>query len=59
MEIINLKAIPVAFENNVYFLSNEELDVIKNTKYKEPEKGFYLSESISLLKNKLISFSFS
>ena len=35
MEIINLKAIPVAFENNVYFLSKEELDVIKNTKYKE------------------------
>ena len=55
MEIINLKAIPVAFETNAYFLSKEELDVIKNTKYKEPEKGFYLSESISLLKNKTLA----
>ena len=55
MEIINLKAIPVAFETNAYFLSKEELDVIKNTKYKEPEKGFYLSESISLFKNKTLA----
>ena len=55
MEIINLKAIPVAYETNVFFLDKKQLDVIKKTKYREPEKGFYLSDSISLLKNKTLA----
>jgi len=55
MEIINLKAIPVAYETNVFFLNKKQLDVIKKTKYREAAKGFYLSDSISLLKNKTLA----
>ena len=55
MELINLKAIPIAYEAKVYFLNKKELDVIKKTKYRKSDKGFYLSETISLLKNKTLT----
>jgi uncharacterized protein (TIGR02466 family) len=54
MEIINLKAIPIAYEQNVYDLSKKELNVIKKTKYRPPKRGHYLSETISLLENKTL-----
>ena len=54
MEIINLKAIPIAYEQNVYDLSKKELNVIKKTKYRPPRQGHYLSETISLLENKTL-----
>ena len=54
MEIINLKAIPIAYEQNVYDLSKKELNVIKKTKYRKPDRGFYLSETTSLLENKTL-----
>ena len=54
MEIINLKAIPIAYEQNVYDLSKKELNVIKKTKYRPPKQGHYLSETISLLENKTL-----
>jgi uncharacterized protein (TIGR02466 family) len=52
MEILNLKAIPIAHEANVYSLNKKELNVIKKTKYRSPKKGHYLSETITLLENK-------
>ena len=55
MEIINLKAIPIAYEQNVYDLSKKELNVIKKTKYRPPKQGHYLSETISLLENKTLA----
>jgi uncharacterized protein (TIGR02466 family) len=54
MEIINLKAIPIAYEQNVYDLCKKELNVIKKTKYRPPKRGHYLSETISLLENKTL-----
>ena len=54
MEIINIKAIPIANEQNVYDLSKKELNVIKKTKYRPPKQGHYLSETISLLENKTL-----
>ena len=55
MELINLKAIPIAYERNVYFLNKKELNVIKKTKYRKPDRGFYLSETTSLLDNKALA----
>ena len=55
MEIINLKAIPIAYEKNVYRVNKEELDVIKKTEHKPPHKGHYLSKTISLLENKTLA----
>ena len=52
MELLNLKAIPIAYERGVYFLDKKESEVINKTKYKKSEQGFYLSETISLLENK-------
>ena len=54
MEIINLKAIPIACERNVYSLNKKELNVIKKIKYKPPKEGLYVSETISLLENKML-----
>ena len=54
MEIINLKAIPIVCERNVYSLNKKELNVIKKTKYRPPKQGHYLSETISLLENKTL-----
>jgi len=58
MELVNLRAIPIAYERKVYSLSKKELEVIKKTKYRESHeetKGFYLSENVSLLKNKTLA----
>ena len=55
MELLNLKAIPIAHDKNVYYLNKEELNVIKKTEYRKPEPGFHLSKSISLLENKTLA----
>ena len=55
MELVNLKAIPIAYERNVYSLNPKELNVIKKTKYKKPDEGFYLSETITLLENETLA----
>ena len=55
MERLNLKAIPVAYDRNVYHLNKKELNVVKKTKYREPQNGFYLSETSSLLENKTLA----
>jgi len=55
MELINLKAIPIAYERNVYCLNKKELNVVKKTKYKKSKQGFYLSETTSLLNNKALT----
>ena len=55
MERLNLKAIPVAYDRNVYHLNKKELNVIKKTQYREPQNGFYLSETSSLLENKTLA----
>ena len=55
MERLNLKAIPVAYDRNVYHLNKKELTVVKKTKYREPQNGFYLSETSSLLENKTLA----
>ena len=55
MEILNLKAIPIVHDTNVYHLNKKELNAVKKTKYRTPDKGFYLSETITLLENKTLS----
>ena len=55
MELFNLKAIPIAYDKNVYNINQKELEVIKKTKYRKPQNGFYLSETSSLLKNKTLA----
>ena len=55
MERLNLKAIPVAYDRNVYHLNKKELNIIKKTQYREPQDGFYLSETSSLLENKTLA----
>jgi len=55
VERLNLKAIPVAYDRNVYHLNKKELNVVKKTKYREPQNGFYLSETSSLLENKTLA----
>ena len=55
MKIINLKAIPIAYERNVYFLNKKELNVIKKTKYRPPAEGHYQSDTIYLLGNKTLA----
>ena len=49
MHLLNLKAIPIAYERKIYSLNTKELDIVKKTKYKKPKQGFYLSKTISLL----------
>ena len=55
MELINLKAIPIAYERNVYHLNKKELNVIKKIKYRKPKQGFFLSKTTSLLENKTLT----
>ena len=55
MEIVNLKAIPIAHDKNVYYVDGKELNTIKKTKYRMPHDGFYLSQSVFLLKNKALT----
>jgi len=55
MNLLNLKAIPIAHEGNVYSINQEELNVIKKIKYRKPNRGFYISETIALLENKTLA----
>jgi len=55
MDLINLKAIPIAYERNVYSINQKELDAIKKIKYRKPAQGLYLSETITLLENKTLA----
>jgi len=55
MELINLKAIPIAYDRNAYSLNEKELNVIEQTKYMMPQQGFYLSKTVSLLKDKTLA----
>ena len=57
LKVLNLKPIPIAQAKNVYHLNKKELNVIKKTKYKKPERinGTYLSETITLLENKTLT----
>ena len=52
METLNLKAIPICYEKNAYHLTEKEFNIILNIKYRESEKGFFLSESCSVLQDK-------
>ena len=52
MKLLNLKAIPVAQERNFYSINKKELDVIRKIKYRKSRKGFYLSETVTLLEEK-------
>tara|TARA_R100001086_G_C11783265_1_gene244227 strand:- start:184 stop:789 length:606 start_codon:yes stop_codon:yes gene_type:complete len=55
MRLLNLKAIPIAYEKNAYSLNKKELDAIKKTKYYKQNNGLYLSNTISLLENKTLA----
>ena len=55
MKLLNLKAIPIAYEKNVHRLNKKELNVIKKTKYRKIERGVRLSETITLLENKTLA----
>tara|TARA_R100001244_G_scaffold104751_1_gene77735 strand:- start:80 stop:685 length:606 start_codon:yes stop_codon:yes gene_type:complete len=55
MKILNLKAIPIAHDSNAYYLNKEELHIVRKTKYRTSDEGFYLSETITLLENKVLS----
>ena len=52
METLNLKAIPICYEKNAYHLTEKEFNIILNIKYRESKKGFFLSESCSVLQDK-------
>jgi uncharacterized protein (TIGR02466 family) len=52
MKLLNLKAIPVAQERNFYSINKKELDVVRKIKYRKSKKGFYLSETVTLLEDK-------
>jgi uncharacterized protein (TIGR02466 family) len=54
MKILNLEAIPIAHDINVYHLNKKELNVVKETKYRKPKDGFYLSETSTLLEDKTL-----
>ena len=54
MELLNLKAIPIAHAKKVYSISSKELKVIKKSKYRAPQHGHYLSQSIHLLNHKTL-----
>jgi len=55
MELLNLKAIPIARDRAVYYLNKKELDVVKKIKYRKSDKGLYLSTTVSLLENKTLA----
>jgi len=55
MELLNLNSSPIAHERNAYSLNKKELDVVKKTKYRKPDQGLYISETISLLKNETLA----
>ena len=55
MDVLNLKAIPVVHQTNVYSIGKKELDAVKTTKYTDHSNGFYISSTTSLLENKTLT----
>jgi uncharacterized protein (TIGR02466 family) len=55
MELLNLRAIPIAYERRAYNITSKELNIIKNTPYRHSQIGHSLSKSISLLNHKGLS----
>ena len=55
MELLNLKAIPIAHDKNAYSINKKELTVIKKAEYRPSQDGHYLSQSISLLNHKTLT----
>jgi len=52
-KLINLKPIPIYYENSSYHLTKKELNFIKKIEYYEArERGLFISTSASLLENK-------
>ena len=51
MEVINLKAIPIAWDQNVYRFSKKEMDQLNKIKYTNhyKSKGVFVSKNLSLL----------
>ena len=54
MELLNLNAIPIAHDKNVYNITQKELDVIKKSPYRPSQKGHSVSQSIYLLNHKTL-----
>ena len=56
MELLNLKAIPIAHDKKVYYLNKKELNVVKKIKYKKSGyAALSVSKTISLLENKTLA----
>jgi|TARA_R110002020_G_C15958770_1_gene746379 uncharacterized protein (TIGR02466 family) len=55
MELLNIKATPIAHDKKVHYLNKKELNIVKKIKYRKPDEGFYLSETITLLENKTLA----
>ena len=57
MKIINLKAIPIAHDSNVYQVNEKEMEVIKKIEYKKhlTSPGVYVSKNVFLLNSKNFS----
>ena len=57
MEVINLKAIPIAWDQNVYRFSKKEMDQLNKIKYTNhyKSKGVFVSKNLSLLELKPFS----
>ena len=55
MELLNLKAIPIAHDKKVHYLNKKELDVVKNIKYKNSQAGHYVSKTTQLLNHKALA----
>ena len=55
MHLLNLGAIPIAYERNVYSITKKELNIVKKAKYRKRFHGLHLSENISVLENKTLT----
>jgi uncharacterized protein (TIGR02466 family) len=56
MEILNLKAIPIAHDKKVYYLNKKELNVVKKIKYRKfKDAELFVSKTVSLLENKTLA----
>ena len=57
MQLLNLRAIPIAHDSNVYQVNEKEMEVIKKIEYKKhfTSPGVYVSKNVSLLNSKNFS----
>ena len=55
MHLLNLGAIPIAYERNVYSITKKELNIIKKTKYRKRFHGLHLAKNICVLENKTLA----